>query len=452
MTGIRLTGLASGLDSDAIVTQLMSIERQPRSRMEYEQSSVQARQANLRDVVSKLSALKLAASDLRSAAVWTDTQTVESSDTTKVAARATGGIGPGGYEIGVTQLASAARKTYAYAPPAAASQIEILDKDGDSRATVDLAAGATIDEAVLAINAKPETGVFAVNVNGALVLASRTTGVDSMFSATGAGAQTESVDGQDALFTVGTTSFQRASNVVGDAIPGVELTLKGKTASTMITVGGPAPDTSAVKDKIKAFVNAYNAVLTAVRADLDEKKVASPTNATDAAKGSLFGDAGLSRILSDLRQAVSNPLDDVSGPTLASLGISTGAANTGTTINNDSVMGKLVFDEATLDQALADDPVGVQRLLGGVAGTDGFAQKLEGKLQPLVEGGGLLDQRITGADSEIKRIQDSLAAFDQRMDLREQYYRAQFTALEQAMSRSQSIQADLSQRLAALGQ
>ena len=452
MTGIRLTGLVSGLDTDSIVTQLMSIERQPRSRLEYQQSSVQARQANLRDVVSKLGALKLAASDLRSAAVWTDTQSVESSDTTKVAARATGGIGPGGYEVAVTQLASAARKTYAYAPPAAASQLEILDKDGVSRATVDLAAGATIDEAVLAINAKPETGVFAVNVNGSLVLASRTTGADSTFSATGAGAETESVAGQDALFTVGTTSFQRASNVVGDAIPGVELTLKAKTASTMVTVGGPAPDTSAVKDKVKAFVNAYNAVLTAVRADLDEKKVASPGSATDAAKGSLFGDAGLSRILSDLRQAVSNPLDDASGPTLASLGVSTGAANTGTAINNDSVMGKLVLDEAALDKALADDPVGVQRLLGGVTGTDGFAQKLEGKLQPLVEGGGLLDQRITSADGEIKRIKDSLAAFDRRMDLREQYYRAQFTALEQAMSRSQAVQADLSQRLAALGQ
>jgi flagellar hook-associated protein 2 len=73
MTGIRLTGLVSGLDTDSIVTQLMALDRQPRSRLEYQQTAVQARQTNLRDVVSKLSTLKLAAADLRSAGVWTDT-------------------------------------------------------------------------------------------------------------------------------------------------------------------------------------------------------------------------------------------------------------------------------------------------------------------------------------------------------------------------------------------
>jgi flagellar hook-associated protein 2 len=457
MTGIRLTGLVSGLDTDSIVTQLMALDRQPRSRLEYQQTAVQARQTNLRDVVSKLSTLKLAAADLRSAGVWTDTQSVETSDATKVSAKVTAGAGPGGYDLAVTQLASAARRTYTYDAPAADSVLTI--KDGPLqdhvRATVTLTAGMSLDDAVTTINSKPETGVFAVKVNGALVLSSRTTGEVGNFTATDAGgalgAATSAVDGLDAVFTVGAQSFQRSSNVVTDAIPGVELTLKGKTASTMVTVGGPAPDTAAVKAKVKAFVNAYNAVVTAVRTDLDEKRVASPASATDASKGSLSGDQGLAGVLSDLRQAVANPLDDVSGPTLASLGITTGAANTGTALNSDSVMGKLVLDEAALDKALAADPLGVQRLLGGTVGVSGFAQKLEGKLQPLVEAGGLLDKRITGADDEIKRIKDSLTRFDDRMTLREKRYRAQFTALEQAMSRSQSMQADLTQRLAGLG-
>jgi flagellar hook-associated protein 2 len=456
MTGIRLTGLVSGLDTDSIVTQLMSMERQPRSRMELQQTAVQARQANLRDIASKLGALKTAAADLRSAGAWADTQSIDSSDATKVSARATAGVGPGGYDVAVTQLASAARRTYTYRAPTADSTLTFYDGPAQdhARATVTLTAGMTIDDAVTAINAKPETGVFAVKVNGALVLSSRTTGEISNFTATdtdGAlGAATTPVDGTDALFTVGSQSFQRSSNVVSDAVPGLELTLKARTSSTSINVGGPAPDTSAVKDKLKGFVNAYNAVVTAIRTDLDEKRVANAANATDASKGSLFGDQGLAGILSDLRRIVSEPIDGAAGPSLASLGITTGAANTGTAVNADSVMGKLVFDAAAFDKAITADPLAVKRLLGA-GGVDGFAQKLESRLAPQVEAGGLLDKRITGADDEIKRIRDSLTRFDDKMDLREQRYRAQFTALEQAMSRSQSIQADLAQRLAALG-
>jgi flagellar hook-associated protein 2 len=459
MTGIRLTGLVSGLDTDSIVSQLMSIERQPRSRIELQQTAVQARQSNLRDAVSKLNSLKLAVADLRSVAVWADTQSVETTDPTKVTARATAGVGPGGYDLTVTQLASAARRSYGYSAPAADSTLTIYDGAAQDhvRATVTLTAGMSLDDAVAAINAKPETGVFAVKVNDQLVLSSRTTGEVGNFTATDAGgalgAATQAVDGQDALFTVGSQSFQRSSNVVGDAIPGLELTLKARTTATTINVGGPAPDTGAVKDKIKAFVGAYNAVVTAIRADLDEKRVANPQNATDASKGSLFGDQGLDSILSDLRRLVSEPIDGTAtGPALASLGITTGAPSTGTTVNSDSVMGKLVFDEARFDEAIAADPVAVRKLLGGVTGVPGFAQKLEGRLQPLVEAGGLLDRRIPGADSELQRIKDSLAAFDTKMDMREERYRKQFTALEQALSRSQSVQADLAQRIAALGQ
>src|SRR5918994_5801667 len=123
MAGIQLSGLASGLDTASIITSLMSVERQPRTRLELRQTAEQARRDALNEVSTKLRSLKLAAADLKSTSIWADTQTVTSSDTTKVDARRTAGAGPGGYELQVTRLASSSQRTYAYASPPAGTTL-----------------------------------------------------------------------------------------------------------------------------------------------------------------------------------------------------------------------------------------------------------------------------------------------------------------------------------------
>ena len=72
----RSAGIASGMDTESIITQLMSIESAPRTRTARQQVTVQARQDALRQIDSKLTNLKLAAGDLRSAAIWTPTQAI----------------------------------------------------------------------------------------------------------------------------------------------------------------------------------------------------------------------------------------------------------------------------------------------------------------------------------------------------------------------------------------
>ncbi|MBI5106280.1 MAG: flagellar filament capping protein FliD [Solirubrobacterales bacterium] len=454
MTGIRLTGLVSGLDTDSIVSQLMALERQPRTRTELQQSAVNARKSGLSDVQTKLNALKYAAADLRAVGVWADTQSVDSNDPTKVSARRLSGAGPGAYDVVVTSLASSERVTYSgWSAPASATQIEIRNKDGSLRTAVDIAAGATLDDVVSAINSKPEAKVYAVNVEGKLVLAAKETGKDAAFSAVGAGTEDSRVPAENAVGTVGTTPFEKQSNVISGIIPGLEVTLKGKTTGTTITVGGPEPDRDAVKGKVKAFVEKYNAVLDTLRTDLDEKKVANAANATDASKGQLFGDSGLRDILARLRSTAGLDVDPTADAdtydNFASIGVSTGSASS--TINADSVKGKLVLDEAKLDAALDADPLAVQRLLGGVAGTDGLAQAFESVISPLTQADGVLDGRIKAADTELARIKASLARFDDRLTSKEEAYRKKFTALESALQRSQSIQSDLAARLSAMG-
>src|ERR671932_2819354 len=104
---INFGGLASGLDTNSIVDQLMAIERQPQNRLKLKQGQIDARKSALQDVESRLKNLRIAAQDLKSPTLWLDTQTVDVNDPTKIAATRTGGAGTGPYQVIVTQLASA---------------------------------------------------------------------------------------------------------------------------------------------------------------------------------------------------------------------------------------------------------------------------------------------------------------------------------------------------------
>src|SRR4051794_28521500 len=97
MAGVSLSGLASGVDTNSIVTQLMAVERQKTSTITNKQAKAQAEQDVLKSIASKLSALKAAAEDLKQTGpAWTQTQALASSDPTKVAVAKTSGAGIGG--------------------------------------------------------------------------------------------------------------------------------------------------------------------------------------------------------------------------------------------------------------------------------------------------------------------------------------------------------------------
>ena len=268
MAGIQLSGLASGLDTASIIDSLMAVERQPRTRIEMRQASEQARRDGLNQVTTQLKTLQDAATALRSAGTWVDTQTATSSDATKLAVTRTGGAGPGGYDIAVSRLASSTQRTYTYAPPAAGTNLTFTVKDAqgaDVPTTIPIAAGASLDDAVSSINTTAGSPVYAVNVSGKLVLASRATGENARFtmadSAGGTLTQQSERLGQKALINVDGVDYDSETNTVTGAIPGVSLTLKGVTDSVQVDVGAPGPDGSALSDKVKAFTDAYNTVV-----------------------------------------------------------------------------------------------------------------------------------------------------------------------------------------------
>src|SRR3954469_14805612 len=118
-SGISFGGLASGLDTNSIIDQLMAIERQPQDKLKLRQSQVDARKSALSDVSTRLKTLRLAAQDLKSPTLWLDTQSVDVNDPTKVAVTRTGGAGTGGYQVQIDTLASASQHWFQYTPPTA---------------------------------------------------------------------------------------------------------------------------------------------------------------------------------------------------------------------------------------------------------------------------------------------------------------------------------------------
>jgi flagellar hook-associated protein 2 len=443
MAGIQLSGLVSGIDTGSIIDQLMTINKIPRQKITLDQDATTKKQSLLQDVSTKLTTLKYANDDLKSALTWLDSQTVESADTSKFTATRTGGAAPGGYDVQVNQLATAERQTYGFASPTADGTLDIANADGSARVSVNVKAGASVDDVVGAINSNSKSGLYAVNVNGSLVLSSKSTGDTSGFSVSGSGigTQTERIAGQNAKVTINGTSYERQTNTITDALPGVSLTLKGKTSGTDtvgLTVGTPGPDKDKIVDKVKAFVTAYNDLVGTTRTDLADKPVVNASKTEDVQKGTLFGDSGLSTMLSQFRTTLSNAVDGLSGTykSMGDIGVSTGAASA--TISQDSLDGKLTLDETKLRAALDADPNAVRSVLGGMSGTNGFAQGF-GKILSNYQGsGGLIQARITSATSDLTDLATKLTDFDARMDAKQALLQKQFTAMETALQQSQA--------------
>jgi flagellar hook-associated protein 2 len=445
MAGIQIGGIASGMDTESIITQLMSIESAPRTRTARQQVTVQARQDALRQIDTKLTNLKLAAGDLRSASIWTPTQAVSSGNESVLTARQLAGAAPGGYTVNVSSLASADSRTYQWNAGGGNLTVDYKAGAGPLTKTFDLT-GKSLDDAVSTINSDDSSPVWAVNVGGKLSLSRRDTGDHASwgFDASGPaiGALTASRDGANASYTVAgdATTYTSHTNVASDGLPGLELTFKSTGTST-VTVSTPAAKSDDVATKLKAFVSAYNDAVDLVRSKLSEKRVVNPQSDDDAKQGALFGDDTLDSVLTSMRQAIS-------AAGLDSLGVS--VASTGSGTSPDALAGKLTFNQATFDTAWAAGPSAVKAKLGSPDAA-GFAQSFESVLDPITRSGdGLLDQRVSDADSELTYIKDSLATMDLRLQTKEDMLRKQFTAMEQAIAASQSASSSLASQLAQL--
>lgn len=457
-----ISGLASGLDTSSIISALMQVEAQPQTLIKQRQAVEQVRQQALTDIQTRVTNLQGAITGLRDSGTWSDQQTVDSSDTTKLTATRTAGAAAGAFQISITSLARADQYKSATLTGVANSGTLTVGV-GSSSVSVNVAAGASLDAIANQLNGASGTPVYASVVNSQLVLSSRTTGASNTISISG-GADltaelgfTRSIIAADASYSLDGVPKTSSSNTITTGLPGIQLVLKAATASPVtVSVGAPTPSTTAIQAKIQAFVDQYNSTIDFIQGKLTEKRVANPQTSSDRAKGVLNGDPSLTNLLSSLRTAVADIVQGrpASMQSLAQAGLSTGSAVGSGTLNQDALEGKLTLDTAKLSAALTTSLGNVKALF--VNGSKSYAsQGLGERLSTIVNGqlgtGGILTNQITNSNTQISQFTKSIADWDLRLSLRQKALTQQFTTMESALSKLQSQGSWLSSQVTSLG-
>jgi flagellar hook-associated protein 2 len=467
MSTFSVGGLASGLDTKSIISQLMSIESAPKTQLEWKSQLWSARKTAWSDLNTRLASLQNSANLLLRPETWDTSGAVgvTSSAATIVAASAASGTAtPGTHTIDVTKLAQGQLSTSSGSLPGGvvAANDTLTITRGATSWSVAIAAGDDLTAIAAKVNATTGIPVAAtVNGSGALELAASTTGAATSFtiSSTGplAGQLAFNVTGiaQDAAFTVDGTGFTNASNTaITTAISGVSLDLKAVGSGTTITVAAPSDAwVNATKAKLQDFVKQYNAVLDQVyQKTQGESRVTNPKTLGDYLQGPMARDVGYSQVGFDLR---TQTMDVVSGlPSGASMLADVGI-KTSFTIGGGGSNGHLEIDDAKLDAALRSNPSSVQAVLANVgAGTgitagDGVVRRVS-ELVSQLRVGGRVDAALQGASAQIKSIQDSIDRATDRLTRKQAFYEHMFASLESTLGKIQSQGSWLQGQLAGL--
>ncbi len=440
---LNITGLGSGLDTNAIISALMAAERQPVTRLSGEQSKLQAQQQQLQSIQDSLQQLSFAAAEFSLPSLFVTSQTVTSSEPARVSATASAGAGPGGHEVTVTQLANSSQRTFAFTSPASEDTITI---DGHETA---VKAGASVKELASAINSDSKATVYAAVLDsGTLVLSNRATGASGpefIKVSDPGGTLVEQAgsakEGKNAEYTIDGVAGSSASNTVEGAIPGVTLSLNGLTSLGPVTVNvaPPAPSTSAIKAQVQSFVTLYNSTVASIQTQLATKPAAG------SGVGSLFGDSELSSLLSRMRQVMYQPNSElpVGMSSLTDIGVTTGAP-AGGGASHATLEGQLKLDVPTLESALQSDPASVKTML------QGWSQSFQSLVNGEAQAGGALDARINGDGTEISSLGRRINTLNEFLTERQKALQATYAKLESVLSQNQSQATWLAGQVASL--
>lgn len=463
---ITFSGLATGLDTDKIITQLMEIERNPITRLETKKTDETARLEAYAQFKTTLDGLKTAVSDMTlTSQVRSNTVSLSTNAPfSATSANANSGI----YNIAVTKLAQVQKTIVSgnAAKNGLASQTDALLGTGtftltkggvDTAITVDSTNNSLLGLAA-AINEKTATtGVKASIINDGsatpyhLVLtgtdSSTTFTVDSnLLAADGitpvafgdndpvTGTQTQAQTAQQAEVYIDGLKVVSNNNTITTAINGVTLNLNAVSAADATKTPPYATsmleiksDTGALKEKLTTFVSSYNKTIEWILSGYEEFGGVAPDDDPDTEDllGSVLrGDSSINGVKRGLQNALSSVINTSGSMKLLSeLGITT------------QLDGTLLQNNVKMDAALANNFEGVVKLLAGEDSTDGVMKKLNAYLLNVTSGTtGLYASKKKIHDQTAKRIDDQILNMEPRMVKKEARLRAQYTAMESIVS------------------
>ncbi|MGB7981810.1 MAG: flagellar filament capping protein FliD [Candidatus Nanopelagicales bacterium] len=433
MAFASVSGLASGLDTASIIDQLMAVEAGSQTRLKSRVTSEQTTVSTLQKLNAMMASLAGTSANLTKPGALTPMTATSSS--THVTALPQAGATAGALSVVVDSVALAHRMAFTATAArtdlvtGASTVVRLTSADG-TQTDLDTGDG-TLDGLLSALNASG-TNVRASTLrldDGTyrLIVESATTGAASSFALTAldgsallGGATVRA--GQDAALTVGTDTVHSSTNTFSGVLPGVDITLSAATPPGTAVDLSVATDAGSAVESVRTFVKAVNTAL---------NDLATATKSGSGAKSALAGDTSLT----SLRSALTSAVFPTDGTSLAQWGIQLDRS------------GQLTFDEAQFTDAYAADPSAV----AVINGADGFAARI----QAVAEGAsdsidGTLTTAISGRNTQIGRLQDSVDSWDIRLELRRNTLTRQFAALETALSTIQSQSAWLTSQIDSL--
>lgn len=408
---LAIDGLASGLDTSNIISQLMEIERRPIRLLEVRRNEMQQRMDAWRDINSRLNRLDNLMADLVRTGTY-EGRKVTSTEQSVATATATNRSDPAVYTVEVVQLATTHRLA-----------IENLENfTGKIRINgteITVEPEMSLRDVAVAVNqSEADLGVRATVIADKLVLESKATGEDGTIEleevAEGQSpvlVMKELQNAQDAVFKVNGVEVRSSSNTVSDVVEGITFELHGE-GTAVITV---AQDVDGIISRIQAFVDQYNSAMEFMREKLAEGAI-------------LQGDATLMRLQMGLRQAV---LDRVS----TSGGLNQ-LAQIGITATRE---GRLEFDQAKFREAFQENPSAVKELFAGDGEHGGAIGRAREYLKNYIQAQtGIIAGRQEMLSGQVETIKDNIERMEARLERRAEMLYRQFAALEQALAQLQS--------------
>jgi flagellar hook-associated protein 2 len=483
---MRVGGLASGMDTDSLVEQLMNAERQKLYKMQQEQTKLNWQQDSYREVNTSLSKLDDSILDMKLSKTYNSKTATSTSSA--VTATATSSSTNGTYSLEVIKVATAAinvsqnkiTNSADFDPNAAIGNQtfiggtitddkltfslttysdngspkntsfefdtttdslndilkEISDSDAGVRAFYD-------EESQKVILEKKDTGNFNTSEGGEEITFS-----DPFFSEilqlTG-----DEQGGEDAQFKYnGALTIDSHSNSY--SLGGVTFNFTEATTNPVkVTVNN---DVDASFDNIMKFVDSYNQIVEEVNGKLDENRYRDYPPLTDdqkkemsedeiklwdekAKSGMLKGDSVLQNSLFSLRSDWYNSVETGGEYTqLAQIGI--------TTSNNYLDNGKLIIDEDKLKASLRENPEGVYKLFSNDVEDEGrgIVNRIEDTLKSTMDniykkaGKSTYTNEQFTIGKRLDEVQNRIDDFQDYLTQTEDRYWSQFSAMEQAIS------------------
>lgn len=471
---MRISGLASGMDIDSMVKELMTAQRVPLDNLTQKKTQLEWKKEEYTTIYE-------AVRDFRNTVFnyqldnTLSPRNVVSSDEATVAATASGDAADVSHTLVVSALAKGAANV---------SQSDIAEYKSTIGEQFGISGTVTIAINGQTVSVDSSQSMYdfteAINKSGAGVKASydatvnrfflysATTGSEAKidFTGTGAGGQaflknqlnlaqdSETgelallAQGQDAAFNLDGIDLIQASN--NFSIAGVNYQLKAEGTVTVAI----SSDIDKAVENVQALVDSYNKVLEQINTKLNEKRDRDYMPLTDEQKndmedsdietwqkkartGLLQRDPILQNLVSNMRNSMASIVGGVTGDyrSASSIGITTGDYSEG---------GKLYLNETKLRTALQEDPEILNKLFateGDSEADSGIAQRLyddlanamtklnneAGVLTLSADTDSVIAKQLSDYNDRIDTLTDRLA------DMEERYYN-QFDAMEAAIN------------------